>query len=89
MQPINLALDAQGALYVGDLGAYRVQVYDADGKYVRTVGQYGDNYGEFARLKGVAVDRERRLYEHVRRDGTGLPGTAEGQPQRPGSDQAQ
>ena len=61
-QPINLALDAQGALYVGDLGAYRVQVYDADGKYVRTVGRYGDNYGEFARLKGVAVDRERRLY---------------------------
>ena len=61
-QPINLALDAQGRLYVADLGAYRVQVFDADGNYVRTVGKYGDNYGEFARLKGIAVDRANRLY---------------------------
>jgi len=61
-QPINLTLDAQGRLYVGDLGGYRVQVFDADGNYLRTVGKYGDNYGEFARLKGVAVDRDNLLY---------------------------
>ena len=61
-QPINLALDIRGQLFVGDLGGYRVQVYDADGNYVRTVGKYGDNYGEFARLKGVAVDRDGLLY---------------------------
>lgn len=61
-QPINLALDDRGMLYVGDLGGYRVQVFDKDGNYLRSVGRYGDNYGEFARLKGVAVDREHRLY---------------------------
>jgi DNA-binding beta-propeller fold protein YncE len=61
-QPINLALDSRGQLYVGDLGGYRVQVYDATGKYLRTVGHYGDNFGEFARLKGVAVDRDNLLY---------------------------
>jgi hypothetical protein len=61
-QPINLALDAQGRLYVGDLGGYRVQVFDEDGKYLRSVGKYGDNYGEFARLKGIAVDHDNRLY---------------------------
>lgn len=61
-QPINLALDSQGRIYVGDFGAYRVQVYDADGNYVRTVGKYGDNYGEFARLKGIAVDHNDLLY---------------------------
>ncbi|HXF10339.1 MAG TPA: 6-bladed beta-propeller [Desulfuromonadaceae bacterium] len=61
-QPINLALDDLGNLYVGDIGGYHVQVFDPDGKYVRTVGRYGDNFGEFARLKGIAVDRERRLY---------------------------
>jgi DNA-binding beta-propeller fold protein YncE len=61
-QPINLALDAKGQIYVGDFGAYRVQVFDADGKYVRTVGKYGDNYGEFARLKGIAVDHDGLLY---------------------------
>jgi hypothetical protein len=61
-QPINLALDKDGRLYVADFGAYRVQVYDADGKYLRSVGKNGDNYGEFARLKGIAVDRDNLLY---------------------------
>jgi len=61
-QPVNLTLDDRGRLYVSDIGGYRVQVYDADGKYLRSVGRYGDNFGEFARLKGVAVDREHRLY---------------------------
>jgi sugar lactone lactonase YvrE len=61
-QPINLALDDQGTLYIGDIGGFRVQVFDTDGKYVRSVGQYGDNYGEFGRVKGIAVDRERRLF---------------------------
>jgi DNA-binding beta-propeller fold protein YncE len=61
-QPINLALGKDGRVYVGDFGAYRVQVFDADGNYVRTVGKNGDNFGEFARLKGIAVDRENRLY---------------------------
>jgi sugar lactone lactonase YvrE len=61
-QPINIALDGKGRLYVSDFGAYRVQVFDADGKYLRTIGKYGDNYGEFARPKGVAVDRENRVY---------------------------
>jgi len=60
--PTNLALDSQGRLYVSDTGAFRVQVYGADGKHLRTVGRYGDNYGEFARPKGVAVDRDNRLY---------------------------
>ena len=61
-QPINLALDREGRLYAADFGAYRVQVYDQDGKYLRTVGGYGDNYGEFARLKGIAVDHDGLLY---------------------------
>lgn len=61
-QPINIALDSGGRLYVSDFGAYRVQVYDPDGKFIRSIGEYGDNYGEFARPKGVAVDRENRVY---------------------------
>jgi hypothetical protein len=61
-QPINIALDQQGRLYVSDIGADRVQVYDADGNYLRTIGQKGDNFGEFTRPKGVAVDRENRTY---------------------------
>jgi sugar lactone lactonase YvrE len=60
--PANVCLDSQGHLYVSDIGAFRVQVYDGDGKYVRTVGRYGDNVGEFSRPKGVAIDRDNRLY---------------------------
>jgi len=60
--PTNLGLDSKGRLYVGDTGAFRVQVYDADGKYLRSVGSFGDGPGQFARLKGIALDREDRLY---------------------------
>ncbi len=60
--PTNLALDSQGRLYVGDTGGFHVQVFDAEGKYLRTVGEFGDGPGQFSRVKGVAVDRENRLY---------------------------
>ena len=61
-QPDNIALGQDGRLYVSDVGANRVQVYDRDGKFIRTVGGYGDNPGEFARPKGVAVDRQNWVY---------------------------
>lgn len=60
--PTNLAIDTQGRIYVSDIGAFRVQQYDAEGKFLRSLGQVGDRPGEFARPKGVAVDREGRLY---------------------------
>jgi DNA-binding beta-propeller fold protein YncE len=60
--PVNLAVDAQRRLYVTDIGAFRVQQYDPDGKYLRTIGRLGDSPGEFARPKGIAVDREGRVY---------------------------
>ncbi len=62
MTPTNLALDKEGRLYVGDTGGFHVQVFDADGKHLRTVGEFGDGPSQFARVKGVAVDREDRLY---------------------------
>jgi hypothetical protein len=60
--PTNLAVDSRGRIYVGDTGAFRVQIYDADGKWLRSVGEMGDSPGQFARVKGVAVDRDNRLY---------------------------
>lgn len=62
LTPTNLALDKDGNLYVGDTGGFHVLVFDANGKYVRTVGEFGDSTGQFARVKGIAVDREARLY---------------------------
>jgi len=60
--PTNLGLDTKGNLYVSDTGAFRVQVYDANGNFVRSVGEMGDGLGQFARVKGIAVDRQNRLY---------------------------
>ncbi|MEI6564033.1 MAG: 6-bladed beta-propeller, partial [bacterium] len=61
-QPVGLARDQEGRLYVSDIGAFRIQVYNADGSYLRTIGRHGDSPGEFVRNKGIALDREHRLY---------------------------
>lgn len=60
--PTNLAVDEQGRVYVSDTGAFRVQVYDAQGNYLRSLGGQGLAPGNFARPKGVAVDHEGRVY---------------------------
>lgn len=61
--PANLAVDAQGRVYVSDLGAFRILQYSPDGQFLRQFGRgVGDKPGEFARPKGVAVDREGRVY---------------------------
>ena len=60
--PTNLALDSKGQLYVSDTGAFRIQIYDADGNFLRSVGEMGDSTGQFARVKGIAVDRQNQLY---------------------------
>lgn len=63
LSPTNLALDQQGGrLLVSDTGADAVQVYDLNGKYLRTIGHAGVAPGMFARPKGVAVDRQGLAY---------------------------
>ena len=54
-QPTNLALDEQGHLLVSDTGGFRVQVYDAEGNYLRTIGRQGTAPGFFARPRGIAT----------------------------------
>jgi len=61
--PTNLAVDKQGGrLLVSDTGGFEVQVYDLDGKYLRTIGRQGTGPGMFARPKGVAVDHDGLAY---------------------------
>jgi len=60
--PTNIAVDAEGHLYVSDTINGRVQKVDDRGKHLFTYGRLGDMPGEFARPKGLAVDREGRLY---------------------------
>ena len=60
--PVNIALDQQGRVFVSDMAACRVKIFDADGKFLRTIGSQGDLAGQFARPKGIAVDREGRIF---------------------------
>ena len=60
--PTNLAVDAQGRVQVTDTGGFCVNVFDAEGNYLRTIGEQGNSPGTFSLPKGVAVDREGRTY---------------------------
>lgn len=49
-------VDADGNVYVADVQAQNVRVFDASGTYLRTIGQPGSGPGEFGRnLAGVFV----------------------------------
>jgi len=60
--PTNVAVDRQGGVYVADTLNNRVQIFDAEGKFVRAFGRQGDSPGEFIRPKGIAVDSEGHVY---------------------------
>jgi YVTN family beta-propeller protein len=58
----DLALDQQGNVYVTDKAAGRITLFDQSGKFIKTIGRMGDNIDEFVRPKGIAVDKENRIW---------------------------
>ncbi|MFQ5514445.1 MAG: 6-bladed beta-propeller [Myxococcota bacterium] len=60
--PTNIALDAEGNLYVADTGNARVLKFSRDGEPLQEFGGLGRGLGQLVRPKGVAVDREGRVY---------------------------
>jgi len=61
-RPTNAAVDQDGNLYVSDTFNDRVEVFDADGNFVRTWGKAGDGPGYFARPKGIAIDSDGHVW---------------------------
>ena len=61
-KPTGLAVDSDGNLYVADTMNNRIEVFDADGKFISTFGKAGDGPGYFARPKGVAVDSDDHIW---------------------------
>ncbi|MGA9529727.1 MAG: SMP-30/gluconolactonase/LRE family protein [Terriglobales bacterium] len=61
-KPTGLAVDAEGNLYVCDTLNDRIEVFDADGKFISTYGKNGDGPGYFARPKGIAIDSDGHIW---------------------------
>jgi DNA-binding beta-propeller fold protein YncE len=53
----GIGLDAQGRVYVADSCNHRIQVFTADGKFIRTHGKAGSGPGEFSYPYDVRVDK--------------------------------
>ena len=60
--PSNVAVDKDGNVYVTDTMNNRVEIFDADGKFISTFGKNGDGPGYFARPKGIAVDGDGHIW---------------------------
>lgn len=56
--PRNVEVGPDGLVYVADSGNHRIQVFDADGRFVRGWGSFGSEPGQFNEPWGLAVDDE-------------------------------
>ncbi|MDH5181096.1 MAG: hypothetical protein OEZ39_10690 [Gammaproteobacteria bacterium] len=59
--PTNMAAYGD-SLYVSDTGNFKISKYNLDGKYIHSLGNVGSALGKFARPKGIALDRDGRMY---------------------------
>jgi len=61
-KPTNVAVDKEGNVYVTDTWNDRVEIFDADGNFIRAFGKNGDGPGRFARPKGIAIDADGHVW---------------------------
>ncbi len=61
-RPSHITVDKDGQLFVTDSFNFRIQIFDPEGNFIKSIGQAGDRIGNFARPKGIAIDREDHLY---------------------------
>jgi len=61
-KPTGVAVDADGNLYVCDTLNNRIEIFDADGQFIKTFGKSGDGPGYFARPKGVTIDVDGNIW---------------------------
>lgn len=59
--PTNLFIQ-DDVLYVSDFGAFSVKTYNLKGNFIKQIGSYGREIGQFARPKGITVSNDGVLY---------------------------
>jgi sugar lactone lactonase YvrE len=59
--PSDVAVDAQGNIYILDAGNTRIQKFDQDGKYLATIGRKGQGPGEFISPSSLDLDEDGNL----------------------------
>lgn len=60
--PHNVAVDAEGDLYVADSNNHRIQKFDPNGNFVTQWGGQGTAEGQFNEPWGIAVDKQGNVY---------------------------
>lgn len=60
--PRDLAVGKEGRLYIVDSGNFRVQMFDRDGKFLKSFGNVGRQIGQFSRPKEIAADPAGNIY---------------------------
>src|SRR5512139_1783037 len=60
--PLGVAVDSQGHIYVADYANHRVQKFDSSGGFLLAWGTYGVGSGQFSYPQGIAIDGEDRVY---------------------------
>lgn len=62
LQPVDVALDREGNVYVADASNSRVEKYAPDGTHLLTIGEKGTQSGQFTSPRVVTVDDAGRVY---------------------------
>jgi DNA-binding beta-propeller fold protein YncE len=58
----NVAVDAEGDVYVTDTMNSRVEIFDASGQFISTFGKAGDGPGYLFKPKGIAIDCDGHIW---------------------------
>ena len=58
----GIEVNKEGNIFVLDSRECRIQIYDKDGKYLKTIGRKGEGPGEFQRALRMTLDSKGKLY---------------------------
>lgn len=61
-RPHDVERDNSGNYYILDMGNHRIQIFDKNLKYIRSVGSRGQGPGEFQESLSIVVDSSRQIY---------------------------